>query len=243
MLTDCPFCGLPFVEANLALSSFGLMHLSEKLKWKSQCSCLTEEKEREIWERLEERRRANRQAAVKVRYRESRMPPRFLRRTFESYLPADQRQQEALERCAEYAGNFLRWKNEENHSLLLSGPSDRGKSHLAQAIANTLLAVGCSLIYENWVHLLSRFRRAFRDREGEAEKQPLLDCDCLVLDDLGVGGGETWVVTTLYEIIDHRLEWDRPTVITTNLAVAELGELYGGRVASRLGRGYRVVRV
>jgi len=243
MLNICDTCGTPYVESNLDFLSPDLRHVAKKLKYKPACQCLQKQSDQEALERLEEERKHARKEEIERRYREARLAPRFRRRRFESYIPYDVQQEEVLAVCRKFAECFEEWRKEEIHSLLIAGQTDRGKSHLAQSIANVLVKGGYTLIYENWARVLSRFRRAFKEGNAEDEKVPLLECDALVLDDVGVGSTDEWVSANLYEILEFRLEWERPTVITTNLTLEELGNSYGERVASRLQRGYRIVRL
>lgn len=243
MLNTCPTCGTPYVESNLDFATFGLRHVAEKLKYKPACECLQKEAERETIERLEEVRKQARKEEIERRYLEARLAPRFRRRRFENFIPGDEAQEEALMKCRAFAGHFESRRGDELNSLYITGGTDRGKSHLAQAIANELVNAGFSLIYENWARILSRFLRAFKRGDAEEEKSPLLECECLILDDVGVGSNDSWVQTTLYEIMEFRLEWDRPTVMAANLTPQELGYYYNERVASRLHRGYRLVQL
>jgi DNA replication protein DnaC len=59
-------------------------------------------------------------------------------------------------------------------------------------------------------------------------------CGVLVLDDLGAEKVTDFSITTLYLIIDRRNRDLRPTIVTTNLSLQEIGEKIDGRISSRL---------
>ena len=62
----------------------------------------------------------------------------------------------------------------------------------------------------------------------------LKECDLIVLDDLGTEFHTSFTKTTAYNLINSRLIHRKPTIISTNLELEELEELYSGRLVSRL---------
>jgi DNA replication protein DnaC len=62
----------------------------------------------------------------------------------------------------------------------------------------------------------------------------MMNTDILYLDDLGTEKASDWVKEQLYLVINHRYNYMKSTVITTNLSVSEIAESYGERFASRL---------
>ncbi len=58
--------------------------------------------------------------------------------------------------------------------------------------------------------------------------------DILLLDDFGVQKDSPWEQRTLYELIDTRYEFEKPTLITSNLEPKEISSLFQGRIHSRL---------
>ena len=62
----------------------------------------------------------------------------------------------------------------------------------------------------------------------------MMECDLLILDDLGAEFSTSFSYATLYQWINTRLNKRLPTIISTNLTPKELLDLYGERVFSRL---------
>lgn len=132
--------------------------------------------------------------------------------------------------------------------LVLCGPSGSGKTHLAVAIVRELVKSGrygaASVRFVTASELLLEIRASYRDTDSdEAEiAERYGSVPVLVLDDLGAEKVTDWSVATLYLIIDRRYREMRPTIVTSNLSVAQIGEALSPRIASRLASG-RVVEM
>ena len=61
-----------------------------------------------------------------------------------------------------------------------------------------------------------------------------MECDLLILDDLGTEMPGQFVTAALYSIVNERQQENKPMVISTNLNVDELGRRYSPQIASRL---------
>ncbi len=62
----------------------------------------------------------------------------------------------------------------------------------------------------------------------------LLSCDLLILDDLGTEFHKQFYQSTVYNIINTRMNRDLPTIISTNLNHNEISALYDERITSRI---------
>ena len=60
------------------------------------------------------------------------------------------------------------------------------------------------------------------------------DVDLLILDDLGTEYSTPFYVSTVYNIINTRLNMSKSTIISTNLSAEEIKNRYSERVKSRL---------
>ena len=67
----------------------------------------------------------------------------------------------------------------------------------------------------------------------------ILNCDLLILDDLGTEMTTSFVQSALYRIINTRLMEKRSTIISTNLRPSELAGRYSPQVASRVEGEYQ----
>ncbi|MCT9009386.1 ATP-binding protein [Streptomyces rhizosphaerihabitans] len=123
----------------------------------------------------------------------------------------------------------------EGPSLLIAGPTGTGKTHQAYGAIRALLTARVRLRWEavTAADLYARLRpRSGHDTERDL--QSLARSPLLLLDDLGAAKNSEWTEELTYRLINHRYDHLLPTLITTNLPIAELRAALGDRVASRL---------
>ena len=134
--------------------------------------------------------------------------------------------------CREYARHFT----PESPSILLFGKTGLGKTHLSLAIANQVLRRGYSVLYDSVINFLRQVEREhFGRASGDDDTlELLLSCDLLILDDLGTEFHSQFYQSTIYNIINTRMNRNRPTIISTNLSLKELEQRYSQRFASRV---------
>ena len=136
-----------------------------------------------------------------------------------------------LEYCKCYAEDF----DTESESLYMHGATGLGKTHLSLAIANVVAEKGYRVIYDTAHNILSSLEREkfSYSNTGEREKE-ILDCDLLIIDDLGSEFSTQFTVAAIYNIVNTRINRSKPVIISTNLTEKELEEKYTQRVTSRI---------
>lgn len=141
--------------------------------------------------------------------------------------------------CRDYACQFSRGSG----NLLLSGGTGLGKTFLSACMARVVSEGGFSVVYDTAGAIFARFEDAkFRhDPEGDDDVRRCTDCDLLILDDLGTEMTTAFVQSALYQLVNGRMIAGKSTVISTNLAPAQLGERYGQSVLSRLEGTYEIL--
>lgn len=118
--------------------------------------------------------------------------------------------------------------------LVFSGPSGSGKTHLGAAISGRVVDDGRAALFMVVPDLLDHLRAAYQpgsDVGYDDLFEMLKNAPVLVLDDLGVQSSTAWAQEKLFQLINHRYNARMPTVITTNLPLAE----FDPRTQSRLG--------
>ena len=127
--------------------------------------------------------------------------------------------------------------NSEN--LMLTGNAGLGKTHAALAVAGAALDKGFDVIYISSPDFFGRVETLHFGADPGGEKETLLEtaagADLLILDDLGTEFNSSFVISTLYSLLNDRLGRRRPTILTTNITDGTLLEkLYTEKVASRI---------
>jgi DNA replication protein DnaC len=173
---------------------------------------------------------AKRAAAIRAE-----LPPTVVEMTFEAFCETGENRT-ALAVARRFAADP--WEQGRD-ILTLIGPNRKGKTHLAAAIVNTLLDRGEPALFENVPELLDYLRAGYSQSDGQGFDKRfarIKDASVLVLDDLGAEANQdapasvTWAQDKLYQIIDHRLMWQLPTVVTSNLRP----DMMSARIGSRL---------
>ncbi len=150
-----------------------------------------------------------------------------------------QKMEKVLEFCKKYADAF----SESAPSLLFFGNTGLGKTHLSLAIAAEALEKGYGVVYGSAQTLFSKLEKEHFGRANSADtEERLLDCDLLILDDLGTEYTTGFVSASFYNIVNTRLLAGKPTIINTNLSFEELEDKYTNRIVSRILGCYQVFR-
>lgn len=127
----------------------------------------------------------------------------------------------------------------EKPGLLFIGETGTGKTHLATAILNALIERGFEGIFFDYQGLLDKIRSGYDKSSGAADRQAYsqaLECEILLLDDLGAHRVTDWVEDTVTAIITHRCNNRKPTIVTTNLPPpGETSNTYKDSIADRIG--------
>lgn len=139
--------------------------------------------------------------------------------------------------CQQYANTF----NKYSENLFMQGATGLGKTHLSLAIANTVINSGYNVIYTSTPNIISKlekehFKNNFKDDETEKH---LIECDLLILDDLGTEFQTNFSNATIYNLINSRIMYQAPTIISTNLSVKEIQSAYSKRLVSRIMGDYK----
>lgn len=156
----------------------------------------------------------------------------FYDNTFDERLGCSPREamKEVLEYCRWYGTHFAL----SHPNLLLSGPTGTGKTHVSLAIAAAACDRGANVVYGSVQALLHKMEADHFGRADAHTEQTLLDCDLLILDDLGTEFSSPFYTSALYTLINGRMLEGRPTIISTNLDAAAIYNHYGEQIASRL---------
>ena len=141
--------------------------------------------------------------------------------------------------CRRFAEHFAPGKSA---NLLLFGAPGLGKTHLSAAIAREVSGKGYSVVYDTAGHVFERFEaQKFGRDEADRDVERVLNCDLLILDDLGTEMTTSFVVSALYQIVNTRLLERRSTIISTNLTPDQIAGRYSPQIASRIEGEYEIL--
>lgn len=142
--------------------------------------------------------------------------------------------------------NFIEnFDNVETKNLLFTGNTGLGKSFLSSCIANELLKLGKTVLYQTAPVMLDTIMD-FRFGKANTSKDiynNLLNVDLLIIDDLGTECINSMKFSELFNIINSRLLNSNrvtKTIISTNLSLDNLFSTYDERIVSRLVGNYDI---
>ena len=147
-----------------------------------------------------------------------------------------------VRRLWQFASQFSAGANE---SWLFAGATGLGKTHLSTAVAGVVISRGFDVIYDAVQEILAVYEEdRFNHGEGIQHQrgrtvESLIECDLLIMDDLGTELTNQFTVSSLYSIINTRINRGKSTIINTNLTQSEIRGRYTDRIASRLFGEYK----
>lgn len=141
--------------------------------------------------------------------------------------------------CREYVLGF---SPESSPNLLFMGDAGLGKTHLTLSIVSGTIEKGFLPIYSSAENLFSAIETEKFSGEGRGSYEAALNCDLLVIDDLGAEMSTTFTKSVLYNLVNTRILTRKPTIINTNLTMKEIEVRYTARIASRFIGNYEAYK-
>ena len=129
----------------------------------------------------------------------------------------------------EYLPNF---KN-SNTNLLFYGNSGTGKTFLSWCIAKELLDKGFLVVYKTSDDLLRALKDIKFNNDTDLENL-LINCDLLIIDDLGSEQITDFSSTELFTLINKKILKNKKMLISTNLSLPLISKRYSERISSRI---------
>ncbi len=149
--------------------------------------------------------------------------------------------QQNLKICHRYAENF----GPGAGNLILEGPTGLGKTFLSACIARQVADKNYSVVYETAIQVFKDFEK---EKFGQQQEESLgltrkyMDCDLLIIDDLGTEMTTQFTISALYHIINGRMMNNQATIISTNLTPESMEQKYSPQITSRINGCYRMLK-
>ena len=150
--------------------------------------------------------------------------------------------QTALKICHAFVDTF----SEEFHNILLYGDTGVGKTFLSHCIAKELMDASYSVIYLTSDQLFKIFAQNTFGKKADKDEEAyehIYNCDLLIIDDLGTEGPNSFTVSQLFVCMNERILRRKSTIISTNLALDDIKNIYSERIFSRISSNYTILRL
>lgn len=196
---------------------------------------------------------------IEILYQQSNIKEVLQRENFDSFsfahydnvkkdsatgLTALQNMHEIVKTCRTYIDEF----NNEYRNLYLYGATGVGKTFLTNCIAKELIDSSHSVIYVSAIRLFeilanNTFKKSYETNTAFDIATNLLECDLLIIDDLGTELVNSFTVSAFFNCLNERHLRQKSVIISTNLSLAELRTNYSERVFSRITSNYTLLKV
>ncbi len=211
----CPLCkGAGFVHPRL---SSGKPDYSRTVP----CSCTLQKKEKERQSRL------RKYSGLEAKLLKNMTFDNFKREGLNPLPEQRENLKEAFRLAFEFAKSPEGW-------LVFVGVNGCGKTHLAAAIANYRIKEGKPVKFVVVPDFLDHLRSTFSPESPVTYDQvfeEVKNAPLLILDDLGKQSTTPWAQEKLYQVINHRYNYQLPTVFTTNCSLDEIDSPISSRLS------------
>ncbi len=152
-----------------------------------------------------------------------------------------------FENAAALCKNLVDEFDTKRESLLLFGDVGVGKSFLSCCVAKALLDKGYSVLYFSASHLFDVLAEQDFQKDSKenlyTSKEDIYNCDLVIIDDLGTELVNSYIFTSFFALINERLLRKKSTIISSNLSLSELRDVYTDRIFSRISTTYKVCKL
>lgn len=133
--------------------------------------------------------------------------------------------------------NFVKDFDKSSENLFFYGRSGLGKTFLSNCIAKDLLDRGKLVIYQTCSGLIELLKQEKFDKIDEASEEKIddiLNSDLLIIDDMGTEYITDFSQIELFNVLNKRLLSNKKMIISTNLSLENIMNVYSERITSRI---------
>lgn len=153
---------------------------------------------------------------------------------------------QVIEEAYRICQNFVNTFGCEFQNLFLYGDVGVGKTFLSNCIAKELMDREYSVLYFSASKFFSILaKNAFDKTDIDAQNmfELIYNCDLLIIDDLGTEYTNNFIASQFFTCINERLLSRHSTIISTNLSLDTLADLYTERSFSRITSNYIMLKL
>ncbi len=150
--------------------------------------------------------------------------------------------EDTLKTCRQFIDTF----GEEFRNLFFFGNVGVGKTYLSICIAREIMEKEFSVLYFSAPQLFNTLAQtAFdkKDIDSRNLSEFIFDCDLLIIDDLGSEYTNAFIASQFFTCVNERLIHRKSTIISTNLSLESLADLYTERSFSRITSSYTLLKI
>lgn len=143
------------------------------------------------------------------------------------------------------AREFVDTFGKDFRNLFLYGDTGVGKTFLTNCIAKDLIDKAFSVIYLTSFEFFDTLAKSRFEKDNDAAmmNEHIFDCDLLIIDDLGTELANSFTVSQLFLCINERILRRKSTIISTNLSLESLVDIYSERTFSRITSNYTMLKL
>lgn len=129
--------------------------------------------------------------------------------------------------------NFIENFSNSDENLMFYGSSGTGKTFLSHCIAKELLDKGYLVVYRTADDLIQNLRTVKFEDDRQLEDL-LINCDLLIIDDLGSEQISSFSKTEFFNFLNKKLLNHKRMIVSTNMSLEDILKSYSERISSRL---------
>ena len=150
--------------------------------------------------------------------------------------------EDTLKICRKFIDNF----GHDFQNLFFYGNVGVGKTFLSTCIAREIMEREYSVIYFSAPQLFNILtQNKFEKDNSNARNMAdyIYNCDLLIIDDLGSEYTSAFIAAQFFTCLNERLIHRKSTIISTNLSLDSIADLYTERAFSRITSNYALLKI
>ena len=128
-------------------------------------------------------------------------------------------------------------------TVIITGPAGTGKSYFACALGDRACRNGRKVLYFTMNMLIENLKLVHLEGRETNFFRKLNAHDLLIIDDLGTELTNSFTTSQLFLCLNERILHRKSTIISTNLGLSQLTDLYSERILSRIMDNYVLIKL